>query len=65
MRIEHWDVAAQQGTTAALNMLGQHQPFQEVPYFFSGLFDIWLEYLGYAPARVWPWPPPTSHKEKS
>jgi 3-phenylpropionate/trans-cinnamate dioxygenase ferredoxin reductase component len=50
MRIEHWDVAAQQGTTAALNMLGQHQPFQEVPYFFSGLFDIWLEYLGYAPA---------------
>jgi 3-phenylpropionate/trans-cinnamate dioxygenase ferredoxin reductase subunit len=50
MRIEHWDVAAQQGKTAALNMLGRHQPFEEVPYFFSGLFDIWLEYLGYAPA---------------
>jgi 3-phenylpropionate/trans-cinnamate dioxygenase ferredoxin reductase component len=50
MRIEHWDVAAQQGKTAALNMLGQRQPFEEVPYFFSGLFDIWLEYLSYAPA---------------
>lgn len=49
MRIEHWDVAAQQGATAALNMLGQNRPFAEVPYFFSGLFDIWLEYLGYAP----------------
>jgi 3-phenylpropionate/trans-cinnamate dioxygenase ferredoxin reductase component len=49
MRIEHWDVAAQQGAAAALNMLGQRLPFQEVPYFFSSLFDIWLEYLGYAP----------------
>ncbi|MBI4307472.1 MAG: FAD-dependent oxidoreductase [Chloroflexi bacterium] len=49
MRIEHWDVAAQQGATAAWNMLGQNRPFEEVPYFFSGLFDIWLEYLGYAP----------------
>jgi 3-phenylpropionate/trans-cinnamate dioxygenase ferredoxin reductase subunit len=49
LRIEHWDVAGQQGQTAALNMLGRHEPFDKVPYFFSELFDVWLEFLGYAP----------------
>jgi 3-phenylpropionate/trans-cinnamate dioxygenase ferredoxin reductase component len=52
MRIEHWDVALHQGKTAALNMLGQNQPHDEVPYFFSDLSD-WasLEYVG--PAHEW------------
>jgi 3-phenylpropionate/trans-cinnamate dioxygenase ferredoxin reductase subunit len=49
MRVEHWDAANQQGVTAAFNMLGEHRPSDHVPYFFSGLFDIWLEFLGYAP----------------
>ena len=49
LRIEHWDVAAAQGATAASNMLGSMKPHNEVPYFFSGVFDIWLEYLGHAP----------------
>ena len=40
MRIEHWDVAKRQGIIAPLNMLGQREPFDEVPYFFSTLFDI-------------------------
>ena len=52
MRIEHWDVAFNQGKTAALNMLGRDQPHDVVPYFFSDLSD-WasLEYVG--PACEW------------
>jgi 3-phenylpropionate/trans-cinnamate dioxygenase ferredoxin reductase subunit len=52
LRIEHWDVAFNQGKTAALNMLGRDQPHDVVPYFFSDLSD-WasLEYIG--PAYEW------------
>ena len=47
MRIEHWDVAFNQGKTAALNMLGRDVPHDVVPYFYSVLGD-WgeLEYVG-------------------
>lgn len=52
MRIEHEEVAAAQGRTAALNMLGRERPHDVVPYFFSDLSD-WasLEYVG--PASEW------------
>jgi 3-phenylpropionate/trans-cinnamate dioxygenase ferredoxin reductase component len=52
LRVEHWDVAFNQGRTAALNMLGQDTPYDVVPYFFSDLAD-WasLEYVG--PAQDW------------
>ena len=52
MRIEHWDVAFNQGKTAALNMLGDDIPHEVVPYFYSVLGD-WgeLEYVG--PAYEW------------
>ncbi|HEY8762863.1 MAG TPA: FAD-dependent oxidoreductase [Solirubrobacteraceae bacterium] len=52
LRIEHWDVAFNQGKAAALNMLGADQPYDVVPYFFSDLAD-WasLEYVG--PASDW------------
>ena len=52
IRVEHWDVAFNHGKTAALNMLGQDQPHDVVPYFFSDLAD-WasLEYVG--PATEW------------
>jgi 3-phenylpropionate/trans-cinnamate dioxygenase ferredoxin reductase subunit len=52
LRVEHWDVAFNQGKTVALNMLGQDRPHDVVPYFFSDLAD-WasLEYVG--PARDW------------
>ncbi len=52
VRIEHWDVAFNQGKTAALNMLGRDVAHEVVPYFYSVLGD-WgeLEYVG--PAREW------------
>jgi 3-phenylpropionate/trans-cinnamate dioxygenase ferredoxin reductase component len=52
LRIEHWDVAEQQGRSAALNMLGRDHVHDAIPYFFSDLAD-WasMEYIG--PAYSW------------
>lgn len=52
LRVEHWDVALNQGRAAALNMLGADRAYDVVPYFFSDLAD-WasLEYVG--PASEW------------
>lgn len=52
LRVEHWDVAMQQGIHAARNMLGEGRDYDVVPYFFSDLAD-WasLEYVG--PAHEW------------
>ncbi|MGH2994385.1 MAG: NAD(P)/FAD-dependent oxidoreductase [Solirubrobacterales bacterium] len=52
LRVEHWDVALQQGQYAAKAMLGEQEPYRVVPYFFSDLAD-WtsLEYVG--PAEKW------------
>jgi 3-phenylpropionate/trans-cinnamate dioxygenase ferredoxin reductase subunit len=52
IRLEHWDVAFNQGNTAALNMLGRDVPHEVVPYFYSVL-GTWgeLEYVG--PAYEW------------
>ncbi|HTT95070.1 MAG TPA: FAD-dependent oxidoreductase [Solirubrobacterales bacterium] len=52
IRVEHWDVAMQQGMHAAKNMLGADEDYEVVPYFFSDLAD-WasLEYVG--PAAEW------------
>ena len=47
LRIEHWDVAFNQGKTAALNMLGRGVEHDVVPYFFSDLADwVSMEYVG-------------------
>ncbi len=52
LRVEHWDVAMQQGQHAARAMAGDAKPYEVVPYFFSDLAD-WasLEYVG--PATEW------------
>src|SRR5689334_8086284 len=39
LRIEHWDVAMQQGMHAARNMLGADADYEVIPYFFSDLAD--------------------------
>jgi 3-phenylpropionate/trans-cinnamate dioxygenase ferredoxin reductase subunit len=52
LRVEHWDVAMQQGIHAAGNMLGEDKDYEVVPYFFSDLADwVGLEYVG--PAYEW------------
>jgi 3-phenylpropionate/trans-cinnamate dioxygenase ferredoxin reductase subunit len=52
LRVEHWDVALQQGQHVAGAMLGKADAYRVVPYFFSDLAD-WtsLEYVG--PAESW------------
>jgi 3-phenylpropionate/trans-cinnamate dioxygenase ferredoxin reductase subunit len=52
IRVEHWDVAFNQGRTVALNMLDRGVDYDVVPYFFSDLSD-WaaIEYVG--PAYAW------------
>ena len=52
IRVEHWDVAMQQGQHAARALMGDAKPYEVVPYFFSDLAD-WasLEYVG--PAYDW------------
>jgi 3-phenylpropionate/trans-cinnamate dioxygenase ferredoxin reductase subunit len=52
IRVEHWDVAVNQGKHVALGMLGNAAPYDVVPYFFSDLAE-WaaIEYVG--PAYDW------------
>lgn len=48
-RIEHQDVAIEQGKTVARNINGAGEPFDFVPYFWSDLSDwLSLEYVGNA-----------------
>jgi 3-phenylpropionate/trans-cinnamate dioxygenase ferredoxin reductase subunit len=46
-RVEHWEVAIEQGRTAARGMLGRAGAHEVIPYFWSDLAD-WatLEYVG-------------------
>jgi 3-phenylpropionate/trans-cinnamate dioxygenase ferredoxin reductase component len=52
LRVEHWDVAMQQGMHAARNLLGDDADYDVVPYFFSDLAD-WASLESVGPARDW------------
>jgi 3-phenylpropionate/trans-cinnamate dioxygenase ferredoxin reductase subunit len=53
-RVEHYEVAAAQGRTAARNMLGHDVAHEEVPYFWSDLGDwVTSEYVGVAGEGGW------------
>jgi NADPH-dependent 2,4-dienoyl-CoA reductase/sulfur reductase-like enzyme len=45
-RVEHWDNAVSQGQHIARALLGRHEPFVHVPYFFSDVFDLSYEFWG-------------------
>ena len=51
IRVEHWANALHQGPAAARSMLGQADPFDRLPYFFSDQYEVGMEYLGFA--REW------------
>jgi 3-phenylpropionate/trans-cinnamate dioxygenase ferredoxin reductase subunit len=52
LRVEHQNAAAEQGRTAARNMLGERQTHRVVPYSTAELADwVSLEYVG--PALAW------------
>lgn len=47
VRVEHWDNAAEQGRTAAANMLGAGEAYGRLPYFFTDQYDLGMEYVGH------------------
>lgn len=48
MRVEHWTNAVEQGRHAASTLLGEHAPYQAIPYFWTDQFDARVRFVGRA-----------------
>jgi len=46
VRLEHWNVAQQHGRIAARNMCGRAGTYQSVPYFWTVIGNIKMNYVG-------------------
>lgn len=51
MRIEHWTNAVEQGRHAARTLLGEHEDYRAVPYFWTDQHDAKVRFVGRADAR--------------
>lgn len=51
-RVEHWDAAVSQGKAAGRNMAGAREPFTQLPFFFSDLFEFGYEAVGEIDSRL-------------
>jgi NADPH-dependent 2,4-dienoyl-CoA reductase/sulfur reductase-like enzyme/nitrite reductase/ring-hydroxylating ferredoxin subunit len=48
LRVEHWVVAQRQGQTVARNMMGNHDRFDDIPFFWSNHYDkLHIRYTGH------------------
>jgi 3-phenylpropionate/trans-cinnamate dioxygenase ferredoxin reductase component len=45
-RVEHWDNAVKQGQYVARRLSGGRERFENIPYFFSDVFDLSYEFWG-------------------
>jgi 3-phenylpropionate/trans-cinnamate dioxygenase ferredoxin reductase subunit len=48
IRVEHWANALNQGQAAGRNAVGDPQPYDRLPYFYSDQYDLGMEYVGLA-----------------
>ncbi len=48
IRVEHWEVAKNQGRGIAANVIGGDKPYAKLPYFWSDQYDVNMEYRGNA-----------------
>ncbi len=48
IRVEHWEVAKNQGRAIGAAIAGGNAPYTKLPYFWSDQYDVSLEYRGQA-----------------